>query len=249
MPPTPSTSTPSSSPIASAPRGPQPRRRRRRPPRPRPSRPRRRTTIARALALLLAVSMTSPLWAAPGDITQVPAPALGADPPKARDLPDGDMSVSTETGALQYSYPIAVPPGRLGMQPSLALTYSSQGATYGGIAAGWSLSIPEITIDTSDSIIARKLQEGLAAPPRFVSSLAGGRPLVPVSEPHLPDVEQTYRAKNDDTWARYERLVQGAGARWRVRTPDGRTHYFGEPSRALHSTMSWAPELIPEVAE
>ncbi len=241
MPPTPSTSTPSSSPIASAPRGPQPRRRRRRPPRPRPSRPRRRTTVARALALLLAVSMTSPLWAAPGDITQVPAPALGADPPKARDLPDGDMSVSTETGALQYSYPIAVPPGRLGMQPSLALTYSSQGATYGGIAAGWSLSIPEITIDTSDSLIARKLQAGGNAPPRFASTLAGGRPLVPVSEPHLADVAQTYRAKNDDTWARYERLVPGAGARWRVRTPDGITHHFGEPALAPAATEAWSP--------
>jgi hypothetical protein len=33
------------------------------------------------------------------------------------------------------------------MQPHLALAYSSQAATHGGIAAGWSLSIPSITED------------------------------------------------------------------------------------------------------
>jgi hypothetical protein len=114
---------------------------------------RNRTTFARALAGLLALTMVSPLSAAPGDITRMPAPTLGADPPKAHDIPDGDMNVSTQTGAFHYTYPIAVPPGRLGVQPSLALTYSSQGANYGGIAAGWSLSIPEIKVDTSQSLI------------------------------------------------------------------------------------------------
>lgn len=202
---------------------------------------RARTTFARALAGLLAVSMASPLWAAPGDITQVPAPAIGADPPKARDIPDGDASVSTQTGAFTYSYPIGVPPGRLGMQPSLSLSYSSQGPTYGGIAAGWSLSIPEITIDTSESIPAQKLAGGPFAELRYVSTMAGGRPLVAVTEPALGDVQQTYRAKNDSTWTRYEKMPPGAGLQWRVRTTDGRTHYFGETSRASQSTEKWAP--------
>jgi hypothetical protein len=200
-----------------------------------------RTSFARALAGLLAISMTTPLWAAPGDITQVPAPALGADPPKARDISDGDMSVSTQTGAFQYSYPISIPPGRMGMQPSLALSYSSQGANYGGVAAGWSLSIPEITLDTSDSLITRKLTEGPQAQGQFVSSMAGGRPLVAVTESALSDVQQTYRARNDSTWARYEKMQSGTQYRWRVRTPDGNTHYFGETSRASLTSDKWAP--------
>lgn len=86
---------------------------------------------------------------APGDIFSIPAPVVGSDPPKASDIADGDASVSTQTGALQYSYPIRVPPGRNGMVPQLALSYSSQAPIYGGIAAGWSLSIPEIREDTS----------------------------------------------------------------------------------------------------
>lgn len=121
------------------------------------TRTRTRTTFARALAGLLAVTMASPLWAAPGDITRVPAPSLGANPPAAREIAAGDTTVSTQTGAFQYTFRIAVPPGRLGVQPNLALSYSSQGANYGGIAAGWSLSIPEIKIDASKSLVRAAL--------------------------------------------------------------------------------------------
>ncbi len=58
-------------------------------------------------------------------------------------LPQTDQS----TGALVYSYPLAVPPGRNGLQPDLALTYNSQqGITADNIVGyGWSLNIPSIT--------------------------------------------------------------------------------------------------------
>src|SRR5690349_4593255 len=49
--------------------------------------------------------------------------------------------VSIQSGTYSYTYPIAVPPGRLGMQPSIGLTYRSDGAIYGGLAAGWSLDV------------------------------------------------------------------------------------------------------------
>ncbi len=200
-----------------------------------------RPMLGRALAALLAVTIANPLWAAPGDITQVPAPSLGSDPPRSRDLSDGDASVSTQTGGFSYSYPIAVPPGRLGVQPSLALTYSSQGTNYGGIAAGWSLAIPEITLDTSQSIVRTKLAGGPLTEGPWVSSMAGGRPLVAVTETPIPGVRQTFRAKSDSTWARYERMEAGAAYRWRVRTTDGATLYFGESARAPLSTDLWAP--------
>jgi hypothetical protein len=131
--------------------------------------------LAVASAGLLAVS---PALSAPADITESPAPMMGSDPPKAEALREGDASVSTQTGALQYSYPIAVPPGRGGMEPKLALSYSSQGGTYGGIAAGWSLSLPDIRRDTSEGRL-REMAEDAAATDvrvndRFLSTMAGG---------------------------------------------------------------------------
>lgn len=198
--------------------------------------------FARALAVLLSVTAAaSPLWAAPGDMTQVPAPVLGADPPEVRDIADGDAAVSTQTGDFSFAYPIALPPGLLNMKPDLALRYSSQAPTYGGIAMGWSLSIPEIALDTSDSLITHKLLRDRLKDGQFVSSLAGGRSLVPVSETALSDVKQTFRARNDGTFARYELMQDGVGYRWRVRTLDGNTHYFGEQSRASYATYSWSP--------
>jgi hypothetical protein len=198
------------------------------------SRSRTRAALARATAALLALTFIQPLWAAPGDITQVPAPMMGSDPPAAKDIGEGDVSVSTQTGALTYSFPIAVPPGRLGMQPQLALSYSSQAPIYGGIAANWSLSIPEIRIDTSESFLKQRYFVGLKPDPwadeRFISTMSGSRPLVAVDEDHESTVYKTYRAQNDASWIRYERMNEGQPYRWRARTPDGVTHYFGDLS-------------------
>ncbi|MEZ4398587.1 MAG: toxin TcdB middle/N-terminal domain-containing protein [Kofleriaceae bacterium] len=188
--------------------------------------------------------MTSPLFAMPGDITQVSAPSIGNDPPKAQALNDGDTSVSTQTGAFSYSYQIRVPPGRRGMAPQLALTYSSSAPVYGGVAAGWALDVPEIHLDTSSSVLAQTYWIAPLAMAdawkleRYVSSMAGGRPLVEVQEgTPAADVLATYRAQADGSFARYERLKAGEPYRWRVLTTDGVTHYFGG------ANFKWTPLL------
>jgi RHS repeat-associated protein len=192
----------------------------------------------------------------PGDIFTMPAPVIGSDPPKATDIKDGDASVSTQTGALQYSYPIQVPAGRNGMAPQLAISYSSQAPTYGGLASGWSLSIPMITEDHSQgrlrtrSLQVEQEQLLLGVDPkkddRFVSSLAGGRPLIWVQEPTgvASDVYLSYRAQNDTSFARYERMLSSAPYRWRVRTTDGKVLTFGESARmpgCLYVSDQYAP--------
>ncbi len=50
-------------------------------------------------------------------------------------------------GDNQLGYPIDVPAGRAGLQPSLAVTYNSA-AGNGWLGVGWSLGTPAVTIDT-----------------------------------------------------------------------------------------------------
>ena len=170
-----------------------------------------RDACARGLAALLVVTtITASTRAigAPADIFSSPAPVIGSDPPKATDLKTGDTSVATRTGALEYSYPISVPAGRAGMQPHLALSYSSQGSIYGGIASGWSLSLPMILEDTSQGRLRTRspeveIQQGAASAPdddRFLSTMAGGRTLVKVTELTSAGVGYTYRAQADATY-------------------------------------------------
>ena len=196
-----------------------------------------RSTFTRSLAAVMATLVllqSVPVWGEPGDIFSIPAPVIGADPPKAHDIHAGEAAVSSQTGAFTYAYPIRVPPGRHGMAPQLALVYSSHAPLYGGIAAGWSLAIPEIREDTSQGRLrthspeVEATQSDPRADDRFISTMAGGRPLIPVSEPTSAGVYKTYRAQNDSSFTRYERMDHGQPFRWRAYTTDGSTMYFGD---------------------
>jgi hypothetical protein len=122
-----------------------------------------------------AIVTVRPAYSAPGDIFTVAAPAVTSSPPTAASIGDGDAAVSSQTGALTYSFPIAAPPGRR-MQPGLSLAYSSQAPIYGGLAAGWSLAgVPIITEDTTTG---RMLGASFTVPLKnYTSSMAGGLPL------------------------------------------------------------------------
>ena len=216
----------------------------------------RRRMAARVIALLLAsTAFVQQAVSAPADIFMSSAPVLGAPAPKARELKDGDASVSTQTGALNYAYPIQVPPGRNGLAPQLALTYTSQGAVYGSIASGWSFPIPEIREDTSQGRLAtRTIITGDArADDRFTSSLAGEALLVKVPIAPALDAYAVYLAQGDSSGTRYERLSADVSGQypngyWRVRTLDGTTMLFGEPARTAyggppcaHASEDYAP--------
>lgn len=167
---------------------------------------------------LSAVATTRQATAEPGDIFTISAPGVSDAPPSATPLADGDASVSTQTGAMVWSYPIKVAPGRRNATPSLQLSYNSQGAIYGTLAAQWTLSgLPIITRDTSSGRL-------LTTTKSYSSSLAGGRPLVQVTEPG-GGVAQ-YRAQHDTSWVRYERHESGDFF-WRASSPDGSTYFFG----------------------
>jgi RHS repeat-associated protein len=180
------------------------------------------TTLAWMAAAQLAVGSPKAILDSPT------APAKTADSKKPA-IDQTDASVSTQTGALQYAYPIVVPPGRLGVEPNLALTYSSQAPTYGGIAAGWSLSgLPEIRVDVSEGMQTYAYLPWSEDPRNFISTMAGDHRLIPVTEDASPaEVTATYRAQFDTSYSQYQRMAPSVDYVWRVRSPDGMIYQFG----------------------
>lgn len=155
---------------------------------------------------------------APADVfsSSTAAPAITSGPPKAKELRDGDASVSTQTGNLNYSYPIASPPGRGKAQPSVGLSYSSSAPLYGGVAAGWSLSgIPGVFLDTSKGRIRTEHPMTQVAgvdaknDDRFMSTLVGGRRLVLVTEPGGLKADAALRVASSYLGRGYRELAPG----------------------------------------
>jgi RHS repeat-associated protein len=54
---------------------------------------------------------------------------------------------ANNNGTTSLSYPLQIPAGRNGMQPQLAVSYSSDAGT-GWLGEGWNIQMPAITIDT-----------------------------------------------------------------------------------------------------
>ena len=54
---------------------------------------------------------------------------------------------ANNSGTANLSYQLEIPAGRQGMQPNLALSYSSAGGN-GWLGVGWDIPIPSITVDT-----------------------------------------------------------------------------------------------------
>lgn len=70
---------------------------------------------------------------------------------KAANPSEGIVSIAPPSpnsmGSVTTNFPIKLPAGRAGMQPSLGVSYSSEGGN-GWMGIGWDMSIPAITIDT-----------------------------------------------------------------------------------------------------
>src|SRR5439155_5185062 len=102
------------------------------------------------IAALSLFALTRSGVAAPTDPFSGGQPTYDKDAPKSAATTSGEYGVDATHGAVTYTFPIVVPPGRKGLEPSLSLNYSSQGTLRGGVAAGWTLNgIPSIELDPS----------------------------------------------------------------------------------------------------
>ncbi len=158
-----------------------------------------RLFMCQLILLCITIAFTNPSYAAPDDVLfGETAPALDSAAPEPSKFGLGNYDISEKTGAATYTFPIDVPPGRNGMKPALALSYSSRAPLRGGIAAGWSLQLPSITLDTSSGTLGEV---------RFMATLGGaaGR-LVEVNDTPVYS-GTTYRVEQDSTFTRFERTT------------------------------------------
>lgn len=192
-----------------------------------------------AFAVFASVGLR-PARGAPADIFSSAAPAFGAGPPKAAELHAGDATVSIETGAFTFAYPIIAPPGRNGVVPHLSLSYSSQAPIYGGIAAGWELAVPWMREETATSRL-RATSDG----PIYTSGLTSGQPLIPFYAPTLE-----YRAVADSSFVRYFKVADsGTGPYWRALAPEGQRYEFGGPTASTCTNLSAKNAPLTQVSD
>lgn len=120
------------------------------------------------------------------------------------------------TGTGNFSVPLAVPPGRRGVQPQLSLGYSA-GNGNGLFGLGWALSMPGVTRKTSQGV------------PRYddtdVFIVSGAEDLVPV--PGGGPATQRYRPRTEGLFARIEHVHDASGDVWEVRSKDGLVTRYG----------------------
>jgi Salmonella virulence plasmid 65kDa B protein/FG-GAP-like repeat len=121
------------------------------------------------------------------------------------------------TGTGNFTVPLAVPPGRNGVQPQLDLVYST-GAGNGPFGLGWSLSLPGVTCQTAKGV------------PRYdeqvVYVLSGAEDLEPV----VSDGAVTrYRPRIEGLFASIERHRGPGDSHWEVRSKDGLVSTYGTP--------------------
>jgi RHS repeat-associated protein len=141
------------------------------------------------------------------------------------------------TGTGNYSVPITVPAGRDGLQPQLALTYST-GIGNGVFGLGWRLSLPGVTRRTSHGVPQYRDDD--------VFVLAGAEDLVPVDGPSPGRVR--YRPRTEGLFARIEHVRDASDDYWEVRTKDGARTRYGTP-RPVGAAADWRdPAVVADPA-
>ncbi len=168
---------------------------------------------------------------------------------KAADPTSGIISVqapqAVQNGAATLSYPIVTPQGRNGMQPSLALTYCSEGRS-GWCGYGWRLQTPSIDIDTRWGV------------PRFDKKYETEIYLIngeqTTLQPHRSP-ESIERADNREFFPRvesiYSKIVRKGDSpgsySWEITTKDGTVYEYNDvvkndDGNIVHWSLSKATE-------
>jgi len=147
------------------------------------------------------------------------------------------------TGTGNFSVPITLPAGRLGLQPELAVTYST-GNGNGPLGLGWALSLPGVARKTSNGVPRYDETTSNERPDTFV--LSGAEDLVRVSG--ATRGRTRYRPRTEGLFARIEHVSDGGSDYWEVRSKDGKVTNYGTPRPDSADTDWWDPAALADSA-
>ncbi|GEM_PF-1026701 len=167
-------------------------------------------SIAGATALILVIAQCSFPPRAEAALGSSTASAGSAPPPAATAIQSFQPDLFT--GRATTSIPIAVPPGRKGMQPSLGLAYSSSSRN-GEVGVGWSLDV---------GYIERSTKHGV---PKYDSADTYTFLFQGVSSDLVQIPDGTYRAKDEGLFLKF---INRDSAGWEVRDKAGTRYQFGK---------------------
>jgi RHS repeat-associated protein len=127
-------------------------------------------------------------------------------------------------GDARLSYPLEVPPGRAGLQPELAVAYSSAGGN-GWAGMGWDVTTPVITIETRWGVPRYE-------PARETETyLLNGEQLTPVAHRTEPQARSAEKVFHTRVEGRFERIVRHGDSPtnywWEVTGKNGTRMTFG----------------------
>lgn len=136
----------------------------------------------------------------------------------------GSSGVDESTGAFTYSYPISLPKGLMGLEPSITLSYNSQATENSNIGFGWNMAIPYIERTAKYGV------DKIYSKNDFVSSLGGELIL-------KTNTTNTYIQKIDD--GSYQ-LYTFSNNIWTLTDRSGNIYTFGTTldSRLCDNTCS-----------
>lgn len=135
-----------------------------------------------------------------------------------------------QTGAANIGFPIRLPPGRGGAEPSLSVRYSSGGSN-GPLGLGWSLSTSSISIDTRFGV------------PRYTGKetyTLDGSQLEPTSS-----ARTVYRQRIEGAFLKIERKGTSVSTyHWEITSKDGSKAIYGQTAQARLASYKSTGEIF-----
>ncbi len=179
---------------------------------------------------------------------------------KAAD-PSSEMTIISppevsQKGDANVSYPIKIPAGRKGMQPQIALQYSSGGGN-GWLGEGWNINIPSVSLDTrwgvptfdprneseiyslgGEQLMYPKLKNEIGDKvdwmPNRHYDVAGSSSSVYTTLPRARIVSAIFTPRKQGSFAKIERLGTSPSTYyWKITNTDGSKNWYGGDAKGI----------------